>query len=985
MSEVSRGSTWRRWDPHVHLPGTVLNDNFGVTTIAQALDQLAATTPAIEVLGVTDYYVADSYRRAAAAWEGGSGSSIAYLFPNIELRLDIPTAKGSGVNLHLIAAAEHVDALERFVARLEYTWKDHPYRATRSDLIRLGRDFRNDPGLAETAALTEGVNQFKVSFDAFQRVYKTDGWAQQHCLVGVAGGLSDGTSGVRTQDGAFVTQRQSIERAAHVIFSSSEQQLRFWRGEGADSPEKLLEVYGGRKLCLHGSDAHNASKLGRPDRDRYTWIKGDPTFDGLRMACLAPQTRLSIGSLNPGLGAQGRIASVTVDGAAWFSPATVPLNPGLVAIIGPRGSGKTALADLIAAGAGSARPLENPASFVRRAGALLDGYGTKVSWTDGQTSEVSLSQRGGAEPRVRYLSQQFVEQLCAADGVSDELLSEIERVIFDSWPVEQRQGSTSFRELLDIRLSSARRMQQAELETLAQVSAAITEQRVLMNSLPDKKAMHQSQATQLGVVRGQIKELTDHAGGQSAARHALVSEVLTRRLSDLQAVDRRRTALRSLAATSKQLHETRFPQLLAQLREQHSQAGLSEDEWQAFLPTFTGDPAAVSTAKIAEADAAYASLLGTAEPVRASLDGLDEAQLEQVTVSALKAEQERLQKLVGLDDQRTKQLAKLQGQLSLGEAAHKRLAEEIVEAENADAKAVQLGQQRVAHYAAYFNALLNEEAELEGLYEPLARLLAGAGKSVAKLRLAVLRKIDLDAWVSEGESLIDLRLAGTFKGAGEMKRIAAVELLPAWREGDGEVATEAIGDFSAKYSHALRSQSRVSRDDETAYRDWERRTARWLYSVRHIRVTYSLEFDGVEVERLSPGSRGIVLLLLYLAVDQSETDPLIIDQPEENLDPESVYAELVDLFRNASARRQIIMVTHNANLVVNTDVDQVVVAHAGNLERGKLPKLQYTAGGLERADVRAAVCNILEGGANAFRERARRLRIEAATALDVAP
>jgi energy-coupling factor transporter ATP-binding protein EcfA2 len=120
-----------------------------------------------------------------------------------------------------------------------------------------------------------------------------------------------------------------------------------------------------------------------------------------------------------------------------------------------------------------------------------------------------------------------------------------------------------------------------------------------------------------------------------------------------------------------------------------------------------------------------------------------------------------------------------------------------------------------------------------------------------------------------------------------------------------------------------------------------------------------------------------VLLLLYLAVDQSETDPLIIDQPEENLDPESVYDELVTLFRRASARRQIIMVTHNANLVVNTDVDQVLVAHCGSLSEGKLPRFSYLSGGLEDPDVRKAVCDVLEGGEEAFRQRARRLHIDA--------
>src|SRR3546814_11376523 len=73
------------------------------------------------------------------------------------------------------------------------------------------------------------------------------------------------------------------------------------------------------------------------------------------------------------------------------------------------------------------------------------------------------------------------------------------------------------------------------------------------------------------------------------------------------------------------------------------------------------------------------------------------------------------------------------------------------------------------------------------------------------------------------------------------------------------------------------------------------------------------------------GTRGIVLLLLYLALDDSDDRPLIIDQPEENLDPKSVFDELVALFIAAKAKRQVIMVTHNANLVINTDADQIIV------------------------------------------------------------
>ena len=134
-------------------------------------------------------------------------------------------------------------------------------------------------------------------------------------------------------------------------------------------------------------------------------------------------------------------------------------------------------------------------------------------------------------------------------------------------------------------------------------------------------------------------------------------------------------------------------------------------------------------------------------------------------------------------------------------------------------------------------------------------------------------------------------------------------------------------------------------------------------------------YDNTDIRKLSPGTRGIVLLLLYLALDDADDRPLIIDQPEENLDPKSVFDELVSLFIDSKAKRQVIIVTHNANLVINTDADQIIIADAGPHPTGGLPSISYTAGGLENAAIRRAVCDILEGGERAFRERARRLRV----------
>lgn len=167
----------------------------------------------------------------------------------------------------------------------------------------------------------------------------------------------------------------------------------------------------------------------------------------------------------------------------------------------------------------------------------------------------------------------------------------------------------------------------------------------------------------------------------------------------------------------------------------------------------------------------------------------------------------------------------------------------------------------------------------------------------------------------------------------------------------------------------------MAHTEQAEFRAWSKRFAQWLFSTNHIDIRYGIEYDGIDIRKLSPGTRGIVLLLLYLALDDGDGRPLVIDQPEENLDPKSVFEELVTLFVEAKSNRQVIMVTHNANLVINTDADQIIVAESGPHPHGALPPITYLSGGLENAVIRKAVCDILEGGEGAFQERARRLRV----------
>jgi ABC-type cobalamin/Fe3+-siderophores transport system ATPase subunit len=153
----------------------------------------------------------------------------------------------------------------------------------------------------------------------------------------------------------------------------------------------------------------------------------------------------------------------------------------------------------------------------------------------------------------------------------------------------------------------------------------------------------------------------------------------------------------------------------------------------------------------------------------------------------------------------------------------------------------------------------------------------------------------------------------------------------------------------------------------------------WLYDCQHIRITYGLKYNGVELGKLSPGTKGIVLLILYLGMDVADTRPLIVDQPDENLDNESIYDLLRAYFQKAKRRRQIVLISHNPNLVINADSEQVLIASCTRRQSG-LPYIKYQLGALENSGedgsgIRERACRILEGGDTAFLKRENRYAI----------
>lgn len=987
---LSRGSEWRRWEPHIHAPGTAMNNQFsGPTAWEDYLTALEQATPVIQAIAVTDYYVTDTYEEVLRRRDAGRLPRAKLVFPNVELRLDVATAKGGFVNLHLFVSPEdpnHVEELRRLLSRLQFNVMQDRFDCTKEDLIRLGK--KADPNITDDrAALSYGANQFKVNFQKLREVFFESGWAKKNILIAVAGGANDGTSGVR--EAADQTLRREIEGFAHVIFASSEPQREFWLGKRDLTPSEVRSRYGGLKPCLHGSDAHKLEDVATPFGDRFSWIKGALEFDALRQACIDPGGRAHVGAEPPASATPSQvIAEIEILNAPWAATPVIHLNPGLVAIIGARGSGKTALADMIAAGCDSitdeswnADEWANP-SFLVRARPLIGEGKVKVSWAAGEPSVRSLDGADANGPfayeRVRYLSQQFVEELCSSSGLTDGLLREIERVIFEAHPDEERDGALDFEELLEHRATRHRLAREREAEAVSQISDRIS------TELEKEKLA----ATYEGQV-GQKKKLIDAYTADRAKLVSAGSELRAQRHTDLAgAANQVRANLRRFTGQRqtflamqdevKDLRRNQAPETLRQAQTRHPHSGMSDEQWAAFLLDYKGKVDDDLAGYVKWVDGKIAELKGTVPPAVDPNtpffpDGTDLTTLSQ---AVLDAEMSRLEKLVSADKETQKRYTALSGNIATETAALQTLSDKLKDAQGAKDRARDLQTEREEAYGRAFDALVAEQSVLEDLYAPLMARLAASSGTLKKLSFSVARIANVEQWASEAEDgLIDLRKAGSFRGKGTLLQKANEVLKGAWETGDSAAVRAAMADFRRLYQKDLLDHSPVAHTDQIEFRAWSKRFAQWLFSTDHISIQYGIDYDGVDIRKLSPGTRGIVLLLLYLALDDSDDRPLVIDQPEENLDPKSVFDELVHLFVEAKAHRQVIMVTHNANLVINTDADQIIIAESGPHPHGALPPITYTSGGLESASIREAVCNILEGGEGAFQERARRLRV----------
>lgn len=151
-------------------------------------------------------------------------------------------------------------------------------------------------------------------------------------------------------------------------------------------------------------------------------------------------------------------------------------------------------------------------------------------------------------------------------------------------------------------------------------------------------------------------------------------------------------------------------------------------------------------------------------------------------------------------------------------------------------------------------------------------------------------------------------------------------------------------------------------------------------------IRYQASLDGDKLAVMSPGKKALVYLKLLIELESSRS-PILIDQPEDDLDNRSIYEELIPFLKNKKRDRQMIIVTHNANVVLGADAEEIIVANqngAGSSDPNK--HFEYISGAIEddkpqdhnsrnilqQKSIQTHICEVLDGGREAFEMRRRK-------------
>lgn len=1012
MEFTSKGSLWRVWDFHIHSPasfewqGTKLRGllpeqiNAEMALMVQAMEDAPA-----QVFVIQDYWTFDGYITLRNYLNKNQDINFSKtVLPGIELRLQSPTTYR--LNVHGVLSEELTDQqLNDFKSALKLAGTNRPlsdeaiadYAKNHTDQpTRIRHGAQNLDLSVLGNAFGFGAKIVEITRDSFNLAFNS--LPNDSGVVMMPWDTSNGLSDIDLLN-HFASARE-LFKLPHIFETRNEAYRKAFIGEECEDNAVYFEPFFNAlnqtpRLPVAGSDAHSFSRYGDFPSSRITWLKAEPCFRGLMQAFKEPAGRSFIGDKPAKLKwAESHpteliknIAIKKLDHATttdvWFDGTSIDLSSDLIAIIGNKGSGKSALADVIAL-TGGAGINEDYFSFLTKKRfrdpkmAWAQDFSATITWSIDPPVAATLSGDSvqSSVNRVKYISQRYFEELCGS-GDSESTSSfekELKSVIFSHVDIADKQDYGSLDSLLFDRERGFRSSINSARANLSNINSQIIEaeekhrperlDRINELIAHKESELKAHEEIKLPAIPEPSNDQTDEQKAEiqnlEQARESL--KVKEKEKEEILAEKSKLVSLRNsyeaIAQSTNELEST--VQTIESSVESHlEKTGLKwadivslKVNQQKINEELQGVNGKIAQSSQAESDLEknMANLKKTISTLERSLDS--ENQKYQLYLSNLKAWEDQKKHIIGTADQ-SDSLSFYKAQLEAYGKIPEKLTALIVS--------------RSEQVALIFDYIQNIQNLRKSMYSPVQELIDShqlvkdefqlefdTSMSVTDLRTIFFNYIKRDtatfAGLKEGFEMLDqlINISNFESLAGVAQFLKTLLDMLQYDTSD------------TNREHKIDIENKLLKGDTKLLKLYD-----YLFGLEFLDSKYSLLLQGIPVDKLSPGQRGALLLIFYLLVDK-ETKPIVLDQPEENLDNQTVYSLLVPVIKEAKDRRQVIMVTHNANLAVTCDAEQIIHAE---FDRTDMNRMTYESGAIENPKINGLVLDILEGTEPAFANR----------------
>lgn len=922
MTTLSRGSEWRKWDLHVHTKNTNKNDQFTSINFETFCETLfkKAIEKNIDVIGITDYFCVEKYKKVID-YQSKIQSNTAFLdedkaiikkilvLPNVELRMLPVTDSGRLINIHCIFSPSYIAYIENdFFNSLKHTSHSQDFLMNRQGLINLGKQVDHTI-TSDEVAYKKGTDNFVVSHNDLKRVLSSNKNLRNNVIIVVSNSNKDGNSGLQKHydlfendaDGSLDDIRRTIYHLSDCVFSSNNSDIQYFLGKKSDKTHDVIRKCGSLKPCIHGSDAHTEDKLFTPDKNRFCWIKANPTFEGLKQILYEPEERVKIQETKPEEKSVYQVIDSVVLKESGFWNETIRFNENLNAIIGGRSTGKSTLLKAIAKKIDTKIDAED--EFVKN-----HLSGVAVKWKDGEET---------ASRDIDFFPQSYMYEIAKDEKKTNKLIQDIIRNRDENEVLEEYKSKndilkkTIAKSILDIfQTQSDIENLQEQLKEKGDKKGVETEIERLNSKIKELSKNSQISEDELSIYRKQLQEISES------------DRLISQADSDLKLFERMKitTPINNSYPTENGFDKLSFLLNEYELNRHFKNLTIeTEKEWVKIIENFTTSTNAGKTQNTLKIEAVRKDNTF----IKGTKYYADNKELSDVQ-HKLKEENKKLLEISQLE----KQISNLNTQKN-------NALQTIIE-------------NHLSYKTNTENIVKDLSIEFDGV------------KITLKMNF---QKENLKNYI---ESRLNQR---------------------------GNDRQSFIETFINKYETKTSEQSKIflskALNKEIDYKSYNtnQNVVNELYTTNWFDISYELSYQKDTFSEMSEGKQAFVILKLLLDFSTKKC-PILIDQPEDSLDNRAIYNELVQYLKTKKKERQIILVTHNPNVVVSADAENVIVANqnGNNCSNINGIKFQYINGALEDTKaknendsiilhsqgVREHVCEILEGGREAFEKREKK-------------